>query len=137
MSVLESMGHRVQTAGLGTLGVDTFLSRMPDKPDECLALFEYDGGPPVQTLGATGIALDKVRIQVMGRGVRDDYPNVRDRMLAIRLDLSDIVDETILGYRILRASPQGYPTLMGYDDDNRFRIVFNLELTVEPIPSAA
>lgn len=136
MSVLESIGLRVQDSGLGVLGVDTFLSRMPDKPDGCIALYEYDGGPPMQTLGPVGIALDRVRIQVMGRGGRDDYPTVRDKMLAIRLDLSDIVDETIGGYRILRASPQGYPTLMGYDDNNRFRLVFNLELTAEPEPAA-
>ena len=132
MSVLESVGSRVQESGFGQLGVDLFLSRMPDKPDECIALYEYDGGPPMQTLGPIGIALDRVRIQVMARGGRDDYPSVRDRMLGIRLDLATITDETILGYRILRASPQGYPTLMGYDDNNRFRLVFNLELTVEP-----
>lgn len=134
MSVLESIGARIASAGLGTLGVDTFLSRMPDQPDNCVAVFEYDGGPPMQTLGPVGIALDRVRIQVMGRGGRDDYPTVRDLMLALRLELSDITDEVISGYRILRASPQGYPTLMGYDDNNRFRIVFNLELTVEPQP---
>ena len=134
MSVLESMGERLDQRGFASLGVDLFLSRMPDKPDNCMALFEYDGGPPMQTLGPNAIALDRVRLQVMGRGGRDRYPEVRNRMLAIRLDLGSITNEVIEGYRILRASPQGYPTLMGYDDNNRFRIVMNLELTVEPTP---
>lgn len=132
MSVLESMGDRLDSRGFAELGVTLFLSRMPDKPDNCIALFEYDGGPPMQTLGPNAIALDRVRLQVMGRGTRDKYPEIRNRMLAMRLDLGSITDETISGYRILRASPQGYPTLMGYDDNNRFRMVFNLELTVEP-----
>jgi hypothetical protein len=132
-TVLEAMGHRLNVSGLVTLGVDTFLSRMPDKPDYCVALFEYDGGPPMQTLGPIGIALDRVRVQVMARGGRDDYPSVRNRMLSIRTNLSAITDETILGVRILRASPQSYPTLMGYDDNNRFRIVFNMEVTAEPV----
>lgn len=134
MSVLESVGDRLDAREFAELGVDLFLSRMPDKPDDCIALFEYDGGPPMQTLGAAAIALDRVRIQVMARGARDRYPEVRNRMLAIRLDLGSITDEVISGYRVLRASPQGYPTLMGYDDNNRFRLVFNLELTVEPSP---
>lgn len=134
MSVLESVGDRLDGRGFAELGVDLFLSRMPDKPDNCITLYEYDGGPPMQTLGPIGIALDRVRIQVMARGARDRYPEVRNRMLAIRLDLGSITDEVISGYRILRASPQGYPTLMGYDDNNRFRLVFNLELTVEPTP---
>ncbi len=134
MSVLESVGKRLDDRGFAELGLNLFLSRMPDKPDNCLALYEYDGGPPMQTLGPIGIALDKVRIQVMGRGARDKYPEVRNRMLAIRLDLASITDEVIEGYRILRASPQGYPTLMGYDENNRFRIVMNLELTAEPTP---
>ena len=132
-TVLEAMGSRLSADGLAVLGTDTFLSRMPDKPDSCVALFEYDGGPPMQTLGPIGIALDRVRVQVMARGGRDDYPSVRDKMLAIRANLSAITDQTILGIRILRASPQSYPTLMGYDDNNRFRIVFNLEVTSEPI----
>jgi len=134
VSVLESVGKRLDDRGFAELGLNLFLSRMPDKPDNCLALYEYDGGPPMQTLGPIGIALDKVRIQVMGRGARDKYPEVRNRMLAIRLDLASITDEVIEGYRILRASPQGYPTLMGYDENNRFRIVMNLELTAEPTP---
>jgi len=134
VSVLESVGKRLDDRGFAELGLNLFLSRMPDKPDNCLALYEYDGGPPMQTLGPIGIALDKVRIQVMGRGARDKYPEVRNGMLAIRLDLASITDEVIEGYRILRASPQGYPTLMGYDENNRFRIVMNLELTAEPTP---
>lgn len=134
MSVLESMGDRLDDRGFAELGVNLFLSRMPDKPDNCLALFEYDGGPPMQTLGPNAVALDRVRIQVMGRGTRDKYPEIRNRMLAIRLDLGSITNEVLTGFRVLRSSAQGYPTLMGYDDNNRFRIVFNLELTVEPTP---
>jgi len=134
VSVLEALGRWSESAGAGTLGVDLFVSRLPDKPDVAIALHEYSGGPPIEMFGPQGISLHRVRIQVTGRGGRDDYPQVRNAVLALYEKMATITDITQDGVRILRVKPLGYPGLIGYDDKNRFRIVFNTEVIVEPGP---
>ena len=133
MSVLEALGTWAQTEGAGTLGVNLFVSRLPDSPDAAIALHEYSGGPPVEMFGSQGISLHRVRIQVTGRGARDDYPTVRDNVLRLYQDMAAITNLTQSGFLILRVKPLGYPGLIGYDDKNRFRIVFNTEVLVEPV----
>jgi hypothetical protein len=132
VSVLEALGSWSQAAGAGTLGVNLFVSRLPDKPDVAIALHEYSGGPPIEMFGPQGISLHRVRIQVTGRGGRDDYPQVRNAVLSLYEKMATITDITQDGVRILRVKPLGYPGLIGYDDKNRFRIVFNTEVIVEP-----
>lgn len=132
MSVLEALGSFAQSAGAGTLGVNLFVSRLPDKPDVAIALHEYSGGPPIEVFGPQGISLHRVRIQVTGRGARDDYPQVRDAVLTLYEQMAAITGITQNGFVILRVKPLGYPGLIGYDDKNRFRIVFNTEVIVEP-----
>jgi hypothetical protein len=134
MSVLEALGQWAENNGAGTLGVDLFVSRLPDKPDVAIALHEYSGGPPVEMFGPQGISLHRVRIQVTGRGARDDYPTVRDNVLDLYESMATITNIVQSSYRILRVKPLGYPGLIGYDDKNRFRIVFNTEVLVEPGP---
>lgn len=132
MSVLEAMGAWVQSTGAGTLGVDLFLARMPDRPDACLAVYEYDGGAPIEVLGTGPIAVNRVRMQFMGRSDRDDYPTVRDLMLDLRGSISSMVGTVVSGEYILRARPMGYLNQMGYDDENRWRVTFNVEVLYDP-----
>lgn len=132
MSALEAMGAWVQSEGAGTLGVDLFLARMPDEPDSCITVYEYDGGSPIEVLGPTGIAVDRIRMQFMGRSSRDDYPTVRNQMLELRQSISSMVGTVIAGEFILRARPLGYINQLGYDDENRWRISFNAEVLVNP-----
>jgi hypothetical protein len=73
---------------------------------------------------------------VTGRGGRDDYPQVRNAVLNLYEQMAAITDIIQDGVRILRVKPLGYPGLIGYDDKNRFRIVFNTEVMVEPTPPA-
>jgi len=134
VSVLEALGRWSESAGAGTLGVNLFVSRLPDRPDVAIALHEYSGGPPIEMFGPQGISLHRVRIQVTGRGGRDDYPQVRNAVLSLYEKMATITDITQDGVRILRVKPLGYPGLIGYDDKNRFRIVFNTEVIVEPGP---
>ena len=44
--MLTEIGAYLQSQGIGTLGANVFLGLMPDKPDNCIALFEYAGSPP-------------------------------------------------------------------------------------------
>lgn len=132
MSVLEALGDWAEDEGFGTLGVDLFLARMPDAPDSVVALYEYDGGPPLEMLGPQGVSLHRVRVQFAGRAGRDDYPTVRDLMVSMYESVSTLTNVTVSGTRILRARPLGYPAAIGFDDKNRWRFAFNVEATVEP-----
>ena len=44
--MLTEISTYLATKNVGTVGVDIFLGLMPDKPDTCIALFEYAGSPP-------------------------------------------------------------------------------------------
>lgn len=132
MSVLEALGDWAESEGLGTLGSDLFLSRMPDSPDACVTIYEYDGGTPVEVLGPLGIALDRVRIQFVGRSARDDYPQVRDKMLDIRTAVAGLYSTVVSGVSILRARPLGYLNQMGYDAENRWKVTLNVEVVADP-----
>ena len=44
--MITEIGAYLATKSIGTVGTDIFLGLMPDQPDNCIALFEYAGGPP-------------------------------------------------------------------------------------------
>lgn len=65
-------------AGLGlTAETNLFHGILPPSPDVVVALFEYGGRPNEQDLGTPNVRLEFPRVQVVVRGVRDDYDSPR------------------------------------------------------------
>lgn len=127
---MEAAGTVLATAGVGVLGQTLFLSMMPDSPDVAVAVYEYPGSPPVETMGAGGPALDRPRIQVMCRAGRDDYPTARDLALAARTALAAVVDQTVGTVHLLRVASTGSVLPLGNDDKERPRVAVNFEVTL-------
>ena len=134
--LLEIIGEYIEDQGHGTFGSDLFLARMPEAPDACVGVFEYDGGVPLETMGVSGIAVDRISIQVLVRGDREDYPGARDLAAAIREDLATITNQTFTptggsATLVLRVRPNGSLNPLAYDANERPLISANFDCMVE------
>ena len=119
MALLDSLGNHLQTAGLGTLAVDIFLTIMPDSPDSCILLVEDNGVGPMHTMGASAYALERPRIRAFCRSAGGDYPAARAKAVLVRNSLGAIRNQTILGVTFLSviATSDLYP--VGRDGEDR------------------
>lgn len=129
--ILEALGDYLQTNSIGTLGTNLFLAKMPDSPDYCVCLYEYEGMAPMQSFGGNPYDVDMPRIQIVVRGARDDYPTARDGAKSIKDILSDITDVTISSTKVLRVASLGSTIPLGLDDKDRPRIAANFQAYVE------
>jgi hypothetical protein len=128
--ILDAIGSVLQTAGVGTSGTTLFLSRMPETPDACVAVYESGAGYVIYTQGSTvGAQLNITNIQVSARGVREDYETPRTKITSTITALESVSETTVLGIRLLRIEQIGRPIPLGYDDNDRPRIVMNFAVT--------
>jgi len=129
--ILEALGdHLNGTFGL-TQGTNLFLSKMPDTPDLCVTIYEYEGTLPTEHFGGNPYDVDQPRIQVVCRASRDDYPTARDKINDIRGSLADLTDITISSTKILRVASVGAFIPLGLDDRDRPRVAANFQCYVE------
>jgi hypothetical protein len=129
-TILESIGDYLQAENFGVLGTDIFLSMLPDSPDECLAIYEDQGGEPRFSLGPDGIQIDQPNIQIISRAGRDDYPTARDKAESIRRLLSAVVETEMSGLRVMRIQPVGSVLPLGVDPENRSVVSINFRAMV-------
>jgi hypothetical protein len=136
MTILESIGDYLQTNGVAatgsalTLGTNLFLGIMPETPDACTSVYEFEGIPPMDTMGEGGFRIDTPNIQVLCRAVRDDYPTARDRAQNIRILLSAITEQTISGIHIMRVQSNGSVNPIGTDSNERPLVSVNFRCMV-------
>lgn len=130
MTVLEAIGDYLETQGQGTLGTNLFLARMPESPDSCVTVFEYEGAAPMEVFRSNVTAVDMPRIQVKVRASREDYPVARDKAAAIRDLLGAITNTTISGVSLLRVRPVASILPLGFDQQDRPIVAVNFECYV-------
>ena len=130
-AVLEALGAYIDTnRGDLTIGTNLFLSKMPETPDLCVCIYEYQGVAPLTTFGSTAIQLDRPSVQISVRASRDDYVTARDLAQALRTLVAGIINETADGVLIVRAEPTGSFFPLGHDQLERPRVVFNMDCHV-------
>lgn len=127
-TVLEAIGGYIDTNSADlSLGTNLFLSKMPETPDFCVAVFEYEGLPPIETFGSSGFVIDRPSVQVMVRAGREDYVTARDKAATLRALISQISNTTVSGIGILRVASMGSIVPLGTDELERPLIVFNVD----------
>jgi hypothetical protein len=119
MALLDALADQLQTAGIGTVATDIFLTVMPDSPDFCIVLVEDTGTGPEQVFGSSSYAIERPRIRVFVRASRNDYPAARAKAVLIRNAIGGIRDQIISGVHFLSvmATSDIYP--VGRDGDDR------------------
>lgn len=132
MALLDALGAKLQTAGIGTLGTSLFLSQMQDSPDLAVCLYENQGFEPLQTFGGSVTYGDRPRIRLVARAGRNDYPAARLKAEQARAVLGAIRNETISGISIscVIDSTGIYP--MGRDGDERPAVAVDFTVWVQP-----
>lgn len=118
MAILDALGTYLASQGQGTLATDIFLTRMPDAPDACVALYESAGLTPSHVFGSSVYAIDHQRIRVLSRGARNDYPSARAKAVAVRNILGAVRGVTLSGVQILSilSTSEVYPLTRDGDD---------------------
>jgi len=131
-TILEAVGDYLQAQGHGTLGVNLFLSMMPETPDTLVSVYENAGDSPMFTMGAAAWAIDRPTLQVICRATRGDYPTARDKAETIRALLGAVTEQTLSGINVMRIAPQGSVIPMGEDENLRPMVSANYECMVRP-----
>ncbi len=129
--MLEAIADRLQAASIAFAANDLFLGIMPDKPDRCVAIYEYAGAQPLEVLVNDSATLERPSIQVMTRAARNDYPSARSLIQAVRNNLTTIANETISGDRFLRVNQISSINALGVDENERPRFTLSLQVVME------
>ena len=129
MSILEAVGQYLEDQSFGVQGTNIWLSRMLPDPDVSIAVYEYAGRPPVETMSA-GLAIEQPSLQVVVRAGRDDYPTARDLAEDIRQSLCLVTDQTLSGLRVLRIMPRSSVNPIGLDDKDRPMLSVDYEVQI-------
>jgi len=129
--MLEALADKLQSASVATVATDLFIGLMPSSPDDCIAIYEYAGSPPLEVLVDNDATLERPSVQVITRAGRNDYPTARTLIENARNALTGITDETIDGVRFLRVNQISSINALGVDDNDRPRFSLSLQIVVE------
>jgi len=129
--ILEALADKLTSASVATVGVNCFIGLMPDKPDVCVALYEYAGSPPLEVMRDNAATLERPSVQVMVRSSRNDYPTAEALMVSVRDTLTGVTDETISGVRFLRVNQNSSINHIGTDDNDRPGFTLSLMTVIE------
>jgi hypothetical protein len=130
-TVLEAVGTYIDTSSADlTLGTNLFLSKMPESPDFCVAIFEYEGLPPIETFGSAGFVIERPSLQIMVRAAREDYVTARDKAVTLRNLIAAISNTSLSGIGILRVTSMGSVNPLGVDELERPQVIFNVDCFV-------
>lgn len=128
-TILEALGTYADAQTTLTSGTNLFGGRMPDNPDTCVCLYEYDGQAPSYVMGST--VIDMPRIQLLSRAAagQSSYSTARDQAQTLRA-LFDLANTTLSGISVLRISPLGGVNGLGVDEKDRHLVSCSFECQV-------
>ena len=124
--LLDEIGTYLAAQGVATTG-STSNWRIgkgfePDRPDKCITLFETGGDP--NDMHQSGL-IDRPTFQVRVRADNYGYSTARVKIEAARTALQAIGGSTLSGRRYINCLAIGEPLSLGYDEQQRPRLVMN------------
>lgn len=128
MTLLERVGTEIlQPAGVGTMGVDIFASRLPDGPFTAVGLIESPASQgPEYTLG--DVIFEGVSFQVIARAAYAEDAEAK----------AELAYEALLAFRsgqlgtryVTKCQVRQQPFQLPPNSLDHFRYVFNVEMDV-------
>ena len=125
MTLLTDIATQLQADGHGIVGTTVFIGRMPDSPDNCLAVYEYTGQSPLMTHDDPLPHIERPRFQVKVRNT--GYANGRAAIEALYKDLAILRNATLTSANYLWVQPLQQPFYLRRDDNERVEFVVNFE----------
>ncbi len=123
--LLDDVAALLVEVGLGVLGEDLFLARMPDSPHSATCIREYGGSQPDYLYVGYDPTQEWPRIQIECRD--PDYAAARLRIERVARTLGAVRDRAVNGTHYHRITPLGSPVPLGEDESQRSRIIVNVE----------
>lgn len=121
--LLDEIGARLQSQSLGTVGTDIFLGRLPETPDNGIAIISYPGSEPLHTFGTDNWA-GRPRFQVKVRNTSFAAAETKAGQCVTALSFVEVV---ISGTRYLRCSALQDPFQLSHDQNERAVFAVNFE----------
>lgn len=123
MNILKDLGdYIVSKAYANGIGVDLFLDYLPDKPDNCVSLREYDGGG----LSRGGESISH-SVQVIVRGKEIEL--LKELAWKLFWLFTDYEPIFLLNGRFTVITPMQSPHKFDVDESGRTAYIFNLNIT--------
>lgn len=124
--LLDDIGDYLSSGGIGTLGVNLFLSMLPDAPDSCVAVFETGGLPSIHTMNGTTPIAEYPSVQVICRA--KNYTTARILARDVDFLLNGLRNRTINGVQYKWVQHQQSPFFIMRDENNREEIGCNYNI---------
>ncbi len=114
------------SSGLGlSLNTDLFIGEEPDKPADCVTIFDTPGGPPYLGLNkTTGYNYPSIQIRVRNTNYLDGWNLIN----AIKDSLHGRANETWNGTLYTLIQCMGEPAHLDWDSKHRARFICNFNL---------
>jgi hypothetical protein len=125
MATPDELGTFLQAGGVGTLGTNLFLSKLPDMPLTCMAIVPYPGRRPEMHLGNDGIQIEFPRYQFLSRSEVEQVA-MANAEVAYRL-LARVANQLLSGTFYSAISVLQSPGLLTRDANNLPIVSFNFE----------
>lgn len=129
--LLDALADRLQAASVCFPAVNLFIGVLPEKPDVCVAIYEYAGASPLEVLVDESATLERPSVQVLVRAGRNDYPTARALAASVQNALVNIANETVSGRRFLRVHALSSVNAAGTDENQRPIFSLALQAVVE------
>ena len=134
MAFLDDLASVLQTAGVGTIGTDIFLSSaavIPQGNGPYITLAETGGMAPTRVANYRVPNTQRPTAQVLVRA--STYPAARTMIDAAYFALDGIFNATLSGTFYLSVTARQEPTDMGFDSTGRLvQIVFEINAEKQP-----
>jgi len=112
-----------QSDGIGTFGVDVFISEEPDKPDKCATIYDSGGFDP-----ETHNDISHPTVMLRVRGVVGEYKATYAKARVIVNLLDGRSNETLNGARYIQIFMLGEINAVGTDEYGRPVLTINFDI---------
>ncbi len=127
MAVLQELGEYLEDQSIATVGTQLFLSRMPDSPNSCLALYITPGLGALRAFRSSpGSVAERPRIQVLSRS--KTFNAAMSASLLVYSALEGLGNTDMSGVTFLYIEAIQPPFQMPPSEDKRVHVAQNFQI---------
>ena len=113
----------LEASSLGyTYKTDLFLAKEPDRPDNCVTIFDTPSFPPDYTINGEVYYRSSCQIRIRNNKYTDGMAAARNIFDSLHARVDDLVWNGTV-YTVIEA--RGEPALLAFDNNNRAIIIIN------------
>lgn len=128
--LLGDLAEYLEAQGIGTRATNLFYGLLPEDPDALVTMYEYPGLPNEPNLGQATVNLEFPRVQVITRGVKDDYDTPRQKAQDVVTALTRIANAAIVSGGVQYKAVMALNAPAFYRRDANFRVLFTTNFQV-------